>query len=123
METNTGDFSWHDCPLYSLKFDDNLELDLDYIIKWELDDNNNYRYLIAPAILVFYDVRNFQISIKSATLNGFEINYIKKDLQNSWKIDLQEGEINFEAEGFTQKLTKEPIWSENQYLSEKQRVV
>ncbi|WP_255046944.1 hypothetical protein [Lacihabitans sp. CS3-21] len=123
METNTSDFNWHDCPLYSLKFDDNLELDLDYIIKWELGDNNKYKYLIAPAILVFYEVKNFHISAKSSILNGFEINYIKKDPQNSWKIDLQEGEIIFESEGFTQKLTKKPIWSDNQYLSEKERMI
>lgn len=122
METNTNDYNWHDCPLYSLKFDDNLELDLDYIIKWELDSNNNsYKYLIAPAILVFYGVRNFQISVKSSILNGFEINHIIKDSKKTWKIDLQEGEIIFEADGFTQTLTKEPVWSENQYLSEEQR--
>jgi hypothetical protein len=25
---------WHDCPIYALKFDDKVSLDLDYIFQW-----------------------------------------------------------------------------------------
>lgn len=60
------EFDWHDCPLYSIRFDDNLELNIDYILKWAIQSNSTYKYLIAPANLIFYDVLNMEISIKSS---------------------------------------------------------
>ncbi|HRG34599.1 MAG: hypothetical protein WBP33_08015 [Saprospiraceae bacterium] len=119
---NIEEFDWHDCPLYSIRFDDNLELDIDYILRWEIQSDSTYKYFIAPANLIFYNVTNIEISIVASFLNGFEIDRIVKE-ENCWKIELQEGYIKFDSSGFNQILIKDPIWKENQYLSEEERIV
>ena len=116
------EFDWHDCPLYSIRFDDNLELNIDYILKWAIQSNSTYKYLIATANLIFYDVLNMEISIKSSFLNGFEIDRIVNE-GNCWVIELQEGYLKFNSSGFNQVLIKDTIWKENQYLSEEERIV
>ncbi|MFZ1516120.1 MAG: hypothetical protein WAT21_12010 [Saprospiraceae bacterium] len=116
------EFDWHDCPLYSIRVDDNLELDIDYILRWEIQSDSTYKYFIAPANLIFYNVTNIEISIAASFLNGFEIDRIVKE-ENCWKIELQEGYIKFDSSGFNQILIKDPIWKENQYLSEEERIV
>ena len=119
---NIEEFDWHDCPLYSIRFDDNLELDIDYILRWEIQSDSTYKYFIAPANLIFYNVTNIEMSIVASFLNGFEIDRIVKE-ENCWKIELQEGYIKFDSSGFNQILIKDPIWKENQYLSEEERIV
>lgn len=114
-----GNYNWHDCTVYSMQFDDNLILDLDYILEWKLK-NNSCEYLIAPALLEFSGVSDFRINVKADILNGFEIDKIIFE-ENKCKIFLQEGIVEFKADRFYQKLTKEPIWKSNQYLSEEER--
>lgn len=58
LEEKLKNYSWHDCPVYSCKFDDNFSLDIDYILEWKLGEDNKYTYLIAPAILEFTVANN-----------------------------------------------------------------
>ncbi len=124
MKYSTKDFnnmSWHDCPVYSFKFDDNFELDLDYILNWKKIEENKYEYLISPAILSFKEVSELKIDVKCEFLNGFEIIEIEKLNDNNWRIELHQGEISFISSGFEQLLKKEPIIKREMYLSEKER--
>lgn len=120
IEEKLADFDWHDCTVYALRFDDNLVLDLDYILEWKIENKTRYQYLIAPALLEFTGVSDFKLNIETDILNGFEIDKILLE-RDTWKILLQEGVIEFKAEGFTQIYTKEPVWKTNQYLSEEER--
>lgn len=120
IEEKLKEYSWHDCPVYSFKFDDNFSLDIDYILEWKLENDNSYRYLIAPAILEFTEVTALKIDIATDFVNGFEIDEIEYN-DDKWLICLQEGEIRFKAKDFTQKIRKEPIWRTNQFLSEIER--
>jgi len=120
VDDNFSSYNWHDCPLYAIRFNDNLELDLDYILEWELQRDDTYRFLVVPAELVFFDVKNLSISIEADFVNGFEIYKIIRS-ENLWTIQLQEGWIKFEASHFKQSHKKKPIWSDNQYLSESER--
>lgn len=117
---NLEEFNWHDCPLYSIKFDENIIFDIDYILKWELQPDSSFKYLIAPARLTFYEVSHFEISVNTDFVNGFEIHSIVRNF-DYLIIELQEGFIKMKSKGFTQELTKEPIWKENQCLTEEER--
>ncbi len=118
----TEDYNWHDCPLYAVRFDDELELDIDYIVEWRELSDLSFEFLIAPAKLVFFEVENFEIKIEAEFLNGFEINKITQQ-QDLWIIELQDGFIKFKSRGFKQSLLKDPIWVKNQHLSQAERKV
>ncbi len=65
---------WHDCPIYGILFADNVTLDIDYIFKWILNDQNGYHeFWISPATLVFDQARNLKIEIDSDFINGLGI--------------------------------------------------
>lgn len=116
-------YSWHDCPIYSIRFDDGLSLDIDYILEWKKDEIEfGFQYLIAPAILEFIDVSNLKVMIETEFINGLEINKIEYE-DSYWRIELQEGLIEFKAVDFKQTLLKAAIWKTNQYLSEKERML
>jgi len=115
-------YNWHDCPLYAVRFDDELQLDIDYIVEWRELRDLSFEFLIAPAKLVFFEVENFEFKVEAELLNGFEINKITQQ-QDLWTIELQEGLIKFKSKGFKQSLLKEPIWVKNQHLSEEERKI
>ncbi len=116
-------YSWHDCPIYSMRFDDILSFDIDYILEWKKDEIElGFQYLIAPAILEFIDVSDLKVMIETDFINGFEINKIEYE-DSHWRIELQEGLIEFKAVDFKQTLLKAAIWKTNQYLSEKERMM
>ncbi|SEL95493.1 hypothetical protein [Parapedobacter koreensis] len=119
-EERLKEYSWHDCPVYSFKFDDNFSLDIDYILEWKLEKGNSYKYLIAPASLEFIEVTALKINIETSFVNGFEIDRIEYS-NGTWGIYLQEGKIEFKAKDFLQKIRKDPIWKTNQFLSEIER--
>lgn len=116
------EFNWHDCPMYSIRFDDELEFNIDYIVDTRLISESKYEYLIAPALLIFYSIENFEINVNADFLNGLEINRIDKN-DNSFIIELQEGYIKFNSIGFKQSFLKPPLWVKNLYLSNDERSV
>lgn len=123
------DFSmmtWHDCLLYGIRFEDEVIFDLDYILKWVLDDaKKTYSYWVAPATLAFHKVNNLKIKIDIDYINGIEIESIKKEKINesetTWQINAQQGQISFVGSGYTQFIRKEPMLTKNQYLTSEQR--
>jgi hypothetical protein len=113
---------WHDCPIYGIRFEDEVLMDIDYILKWELDkESKHYSFWIAPATLVFHEARNLKINIELEFINGLEISDLHKNILNeieiSWKVETQEGDITLVASGFSQYLRKIPILVHSQCLT------
>lgn len=135
VDMNFDEISWHDCKLYAISFDKNnfrLILDIDYILEWKEPkvSKNNFMFLISPATLIFYNTWDLEISIESNL--ELEIDRINredpkpsKNLENiieyKWKIELQQGEINFRSTEFKLFLRRKPILSESQNLNSEAR--
>lgn len=134
------DMSWHDNHVHAIRIVEgadgagDLVLDLDHIVEWLDEPNRGFRFRIAPALLTFHGVMFFRISLDYATPSmafaPFAIHDISRRAEQReryvaqlWTISLNwpNGEIAFEARGFTQRTAGEPILSDGQYLSPEQR--
>jgi len=125
-EVDFDKMGWHDCPMYGIRFEDEILIDLDYILKWELEDKQkSFSFWISPATLVFYNVHNLHIEIDLDFINGIEIADINKEkineIETKWIIEAQEGTISLIATGYMQYIRKEPILTSSQHLTKIQR--
>lgn len=130
---------WHDNRVYAMAFRTEefaFVLDIDYITKWVEPEpsSSNYSFLIAPATLTFWNVRDLlfdiesgnaglQLSSISRELLGAPRNaeYIKRDQEWLWTLEFVEGEIQLKSVGFRQTLRRRPIMSERYELSANDR--
>src|SRR5438105_3605875 len=118
---------WHDCVIYVIRFDSNLEFDIDYIFKWvnPVDDEKFNKFWISPATLIFENVENLKIEIDLQFINGIEIFEIKREKslhdKFKWAIETQEGNIEFISSGYKQYTKKSPVLKTNQCLSQEER--
>jgi len=132
--------SWHDCCIYSINFEEdktgscNLSFCLDFILKATPKRDGRFSFIVAPAILRFFDVDDFACELNLAFGQSLDIFLIEKseskqpDLGLShWKIECQtyggpkQNIIEFEASGFSQNLVGAPVRSKFPCLNAKQR--
>jgi len=113
---------WHDCHIYKIKLSDKLELDIDYILQWNKPDIEGlpFTFWVAPATLVFKNIKNIQFEIdtafdKAVEIEDIELNKSQKKIQ--WTIITHQGEIEFTADGFTQWIRQEPFFQFGQTIS------
>ncbi len=113
---------WHDCHIYKIKLSDKLELDIDYILQWNKPDIEGlpFTFWVAPATLVFKNIKNIQFEIdtafdKAVEIEDIELNKSEKKIQ--WTIITHQGEIEFTADGFTQWIRQEPFFQFGQTIS------
>jgi len=121
-ETDFEKMGWHDCRIYKIRLTDNLELDIDYILQWNKPDIEGlpFTFWVAPATLVFKKISNIQFEIDTAFDEAVEIEDIelsKSDNKLQWTIITQQGDIEFEADGFTQWIRQEPFFQFGQTIS------
>lgn len=147
MEWTTADFEslcWHDNHVHGMAFREGppgeakLVLDIDHITQWlcGVGDDRRYRFMVAPAELVFDDVLFLEVRIDGRGFGAglLSIDEIRRErLEDArasrvyrWAIELNcpPGELTFLASGFRQRLRAAPIESEGQSLSwdERQRL-
>lgn len=134
-EADFKNMVWHDNPIHALTFNDNFELllDIDYIFEWVLKEDK-YSFWISPCTWVFENVYNLTFDIGPAS-PGLTVDtvmkenpqrpknseYINRDLEFDWKIELQEGTISFKSIGFKQYVRQSPILLRSQKLSHEER--
>jgi hypothetical protein len=125
-EKDFENMGWHDCPIYALRFDDNVYLDIDYIFKW--NDNgagSSFTFWISPATLIFENPYYLKIDIELDFVNGIEIAGISKIVDNNgaiiWSISTQEGDLLIGAETFKQIIRRPPSLQFGQSISAKER--
>lgn len=124
-EEDFNEMYWNDCCLYTIKFDRynfKLTFDIDYIFEWIEPEGefDNYRFLIAPASLIFENVCELDIKLDSnleIDINDIrrieEREYTNKESKKAykewkWIIDTLQGSINFRAEGFSMYVRQKP---------------
>jgi hypothetical protein len=127
-----SEMSWHDNIIHSISFpkvDLDLRICLDYILEWKLNsDTNKYQFVVAPAIIEFYNVLHLSILLSFGEYTGLYIDeIIRKNERISsngkyciydYVIVTDRGKIKFNSTGFQQKLTDEPRNTNSQiYLS------
>lgn len=133
---NDEDFdnmNWHDCKVYGIGFDDDkykLIFDIDYILDWVKSEKDNiyFKFWVAPSTLVFENV--YELNIDLSIFNGFEIckvcrsepmeprnkEYINRNIEWSWHISSNQGDITFKSVGYTQFIRRKPILTDDQSL-------
>jgi hypothetical protein len=117
---------WHDCSIYAIQLADTVDLDIDYILKWVMEEESrSYSFWVAPATLRFNDARNLRINIDLEIVNGLEIAKIDQKIlsqtEYEYLIETQEGTIELIASGFTQTCRKPPVLKSQLCLSEEER--
>lgn len=150
-EADFDRLSWHDCHLWGIELragdpDDGdwtseLALDIDFIVEWICDVGSGGRFRVAPATIVFHGVTDpkididwgrpaLQVSLHPASIGSVERELIRNQRVHldrpyyRWTIRLNwpdSSEIVFGAVGFTQTLRAEPILTEKQCLSFRER--
>ncbi|AFM02750.1 hypothetical protein Fleli_2334 [Bernardetia litoralis DSM 6794] len=121
-ETDFEIMGWHDSNIYKLGLTNDLELDIDYILKWNKPDIEGlpFTFWVAPATLVFRKIKNISFELNTAFNNTFEIENIEKTEskdETTWTIITRQGDIQFISEGFTQYIRQEPFFQFGQTIS------
>lgn len=150
-EADFDRLSWHDCHIWGMEFqtgdpaeDDwtsDVVFHIDYIAEWLCGVDRSTRFRVAPAKLVFHGVTDLRIAVDWGR-SGFQvsptqvlINRITREAVPDQKVYLDrpyyrwvvelcaltKGNIEFGAVGFTQTLLTEPIVSERQHLTLRER--
>ena len=125
-ENDFEKMGWHDCPIYAMKFDDNVSFDLDYLFKWNEPkvEGMPFTFWISPATLIFENVTLFKVNFITDFVNGIEIDKISKStVENTteWIIETQEGTITIHSDVFKQVIRRKPTLQFSQCLSDEQR--
>ena len=133
--------NWHDNHVHALAIDagengtGELVLDIDHITEWLCGEGNSFAFMVVPSTLTFHEVFNLAIAINYATpsiaIGPFSIHQVHREsIQYSngyssfkWRIELNcpNGEITFEAPGFSQSARGKPVRSEKQFMSAEER--
>jgi len=140
-EADFETMNWHDCTIYAIGFVEDEEhfknkiyFDIDYIMEWRQTKESVYfDFLVCPCTLIFNDVHDLKIDIKTGALTILDItiesiNLLKgkprgENYTTEWQIELRNGDIFFEAVGYTQIQRGEAILSKQQKLTTTQRNV
>lgn len=103
---------WHDCNIYQIRLAEDLELDIDYIFKWNEPDLEGlpFTFWIAPATLVFKSVQDLTFDFDTGFEDAFEIEDIERKERNRWTIITRRGDIQFSSKGYEQYIRQEPFF-------------
>jgi len=131
--------SWHDNHVHAIRLTEGdngageLLLDIDHILEW-IKSDDQFRFRVQPAALVFHGVTFQKISIDYAAVSAgfgpFVIDGIERHIEKRERYDAQMwrlpiswpgGEITFEATGFIQKAFGWPVVTQRQLLSPAER--
>lgn len=97
---------WHDASVHAVGFEprdgspvSDLLLDIDYIVRWlkPVPPEPNYRFLVAPATLVFFEVWGLEGDLEIQTQLP-TIDDIRRDDQ-AWHVKGHDFELRFTAVG------------------------
>ena len=119
---------WHDSIINGIVFlteneDEQSEmlLDIDYIFQWinPIPPSKYFTFQVAPCTLVFKDVSDLTIDIETGQLwqIELEIEGLYRTDDSHWTLATQQGDIKFEATGFTQYVRQYPKHISGQQLT------
>ena len=111
---------WHDNHIYKIRFTEDLELDIDYILKWNQPDLEGlpFTFWVAPATLVFKNIQNLSFEFYTGFEDSFfEIDDIERENANQWTIITRRGDIQFNSDGYEQFIRQVPSFQFGQTIS------
>lgn len=110
---------WHDNHIYKIRLTEDLEMDIDYILKWNQPDLEGlpFTFWAAPATLIFKTIKNLSFEFDTAFEDSFEIDYIERENANQWTIITRQGDIQFTSEGYEQFIRQDPSYQFGQTIS------
>ena len=107
---------------------------LDFIVEWLCGVNKTCRFRVAPAVLRFANVDNLRLDVSLEFKQPIEIYSVErsalpdKRFENwRWRIlivsypEEKQNVIEFDATGFSQELTGNPVETDAQYLTQAER--
>ena len=130
---------WHDATVYSIMLPQanfTISFDIDYIFKWHRTLTEFCGWDVAPCTLEFHNVSGLKVSLDWQLPGGImqgdtsildirrqnrQISANGKFVCWDYEIDLDVGEISFNATGFEQVVRTPPTFSESQFLGRKNR--
>lgn len=131
-DSDFEEMGWHDSKLYAIAFgmkENEIAFDIDYILKWINPQGleNTFKFVVAPATLVFRNVYDLNIntSLTEVIIESIErsnpvrpknANYIKEQLEYDWRIETTNGEISFKSVGYEQFFRKNPTLIDQQHI-------
>jgi hypothetical protein len=134
------EMSWHDNHVHALRLVEtgdgagDLILDVDHIVEWIKTSEGAFQFRILPVTLTFHEVMFLQLSLDyagpTAAFTPFMIYGIERRAEQRdryvaqlWSIPVSwpSGRLAFEARGFTQRGSGEPILTTSQCLTPEQR--
>jgi len=110
---------WHDNQIYKIRLTEDLEMDIDYIFKWNQPDLEGlpFTFWVAPATLVFKNIKNLRFEFNIGLDDNFEIDEIERANKNQWTVITRHGDIQFSSTGFEQFIRQEPSFQFGQTIS------
>ncbi len=110
---------WHDNHIYKIRLTEDLELDIDYILHWNKPDLEGlpFTFWIAPATLVFKNIKNLSFEFDTGLEDSFEIEDIERENKNQWTIITRQGDIQFTSDGYEQFIRQDPSFQFGQTIS------
>jgi hypothetical protein len=131
-EADFDRMGWHDVRVHAVAFlPDTFELmfDIDYILEWVYPAPNEtyYKFLVAPATLVFENVYEVVMELDEP---DFELDtierkeprepknaqYIGRGTEWLWSLEAHRGGMSFRSVGYKQYIRSEPVLSQSQTL-------
>lgn len=110
---------WHDNHIYKIRLTEDLEMDIDYIFKWNHPDLEGlpFTFWVAPATLVFKKIKNLRFEFAIGFEDSLEIEDIERENNNQWTVITRQGTIQFTSEGFEQFIRQDPSFQFGQTIS------
>lgn len=126
--------SWHDCTIHSVGIDQDGEyqsdllIDLDFLLEWLTASDGTFQFRVSPALLRFHNVDKLVIHMLldyKEPIQISEVTRCRRDdpgyINYHWAIKLhtypgREKQIEFDATGFSQELTAQPVVTGHQSL-------
>jgi hypothetical protein len=110
---------WHDNHIYKIRLTEDLEMDIDYIFKWNHPDLEGlpFTFWVAPATLVFKNIKNLKFEFAIGFEDSLEIEDIERENKNQWTVITRQGNIQFTSEGFDQFIRQNPSFQFGQTIS------
>ena len=121
-EADFNQMGWHDCNVYKIGLTDDLEFDIDYILKWNKPEIEGlpFTFWIAPSTLIFKNPRNLTFELNIALGEPIQIDDIENESTSEglkWTIITHKGDIEFYCDGYIQYTRQEPFFEFGQAIS------
>lgn len=113
---------WHDCRIYKIFVSKDLELDIDYIFRWNEPELEGmpFTFWVAPATLVFKAIKNLTIEPDITFADAIEIQDIERKQINDeilWTINTHQGGFQFVSNEYEQFIRQQPSFQFGQTIS------